>query len=354
MPFVLAGLLAAACGQVTAGPGHAAPRPAGRGTGSQAPGTTALSWPVIRGAKVKSVIVLSSDARETFAPPPARARPRLDGVQAWDRSFLGHRNGRKPRPIPANMSYRLGLLTVPPSTTDVLAWGFSSPPGSCPQRQVAPLPGQTPRPRPALHAPRQRCIEWTFINASNASNPDGTWQPVGPPPPPPAPPAGTAALRSGGFLDASLERVSPQRLVVQGPLSTIRWTFDSTNCSMTLHWFSPPTSQRRPARGTCPRRHTFSIWAAGDIASRGRVFAVVAGYLDGRNRIVRAVLADGQTQIYDPEVSDGAWLFAVQRCGNYNGTALRAIQEITKDGTVVASLPVHAEISSATASSCRD
>jgi hypothetical protein len=59
---------------------------------------------------------------ETFAPPPAWAKPKLDGAQAWDKSFLGHGKGASRR-IPADISYRIGLLTVPPSVTDVLAWG---------------------------------------------------------------------------------------------------------------------------------------------------------------------------------------------------------------------------------------
>ncbi len=68
---------------------------------------------------------------ETFAPPPAWAKPKLDGVQAWDESFLGQGKG-SPRRIPADVSYQPGLLTVPPSVTDVLAWGYGSPPGRCP------------------------------------------------------------------------------------------------------------------------------------------------------------------------------------------------------------------------------
>jgi hypothetical protein len=349
VPLVFAGLLAVACGGYGAtGAGQSA-----RPSGAAAPGRAVAGWPVIRGAKVTSLIVISSADDETFAPPPAWARPRLDGVQAWDRSFLGRRNGEKPRPIPADLSYRLGLLTVPPSVTDVLAWGFSGPPGPC-LRLGRGLPaGRGPRPRSVRRASPQRCIEWTFINAANASNPDGTWQPLSPRQRPPAPPPGTAALRSGGFLDASPERVSPQRLVVQGPLSTIRWTFDTTTCSIALYWFSPPQSQRQPAPTTCPRRHAFSAWAAWDATSRGHVFSVIAGYLDGPNRLVRAVLADGQAQVYDPRATNGAWLFAVQRCGNYPGTALRAIQEITPDNAIVATLTVPATTSPATPSGCR-
>ncbi len=55
-------------------------------------------------------------------------------MQAWDESFLGHGMGASRR-IPADISYQLGLLTVPPSVTDVLAWGYNSPPGRYPPPQ---------------------------------------------------------------------------------------------------------------------------------------------------------------------------------------------------------------------------
>jgi hypothetical protein len=162
---------------------------------------------------------------ETFAPPPAWAKPKRDGVQAWDKSFLGRGKG-SPRPIPADISYQLGLLTVPPSVTDVLAWGYSSPPGRCPP------PMGVPRPSPA--------------------------------------PETVIALRSVGFVSSDVERYPPQRLVVQGPLSTIRWTFRAATCSIDLHWFMTPQLQRGPARAPCPWRHRFSLNVVG--ASRGNVF----------------------------------------------------------------------------------
>ena len=127
-----AGLVAVGCGSVPAG--HHAPA-AERGSP-----TSASGWQVIRGAPVRSVIVIA--AGDTFAPPPAWARPKLNGVQAWDASFLG--GGKDPpRPIPADISYQLGLLTVPPSVTDVLAWGYSSPPGPCPLPRLAPDLGRS-------------------------------------------------------------------------------------------------------------------------------------------------------------------------------------------------------------------
>ena len=57
-------------------------------------------------------------------------------------------------------------------------------------------------------------------------------------------------------------------------------------------------------------------------------------------QVVRAVLADGRTWTYDATDADGAWLFAVQRCGDFPGTALRAVEELNQHGTVIARLPV--------------
>ena len=321
--------VAAGCGSVRGG--H---EPAGA-----ASETGASGWRVIRGAPVRSVITIAPG--ETFAPPPAWAKPKLNGVQAWDKSFLGRSKGA-PRRIPADISYQLGLLTVPPSVTDVLAWGYSSPPGRCPLPIGGPHLGTTRSAAPRPPAPRGRCIEWTFIDADNASNPEGTWQRLDTPSPSPSPvPVTVIALRSGGFVSSDLERYSPRRLVLQGPLSTIRWTFRAATCSIDLYWFAPPQLQQGPARGPCRWRHRFSLNVVGGFASRGHVFSVIGGYVAKREgQLVRAVLADGRTWIYDAQ--NGAWLFAVQRCGDFGGTALRAVEEINQDRTVIARLPVPA------------
>ena len=330
--LAVAGLVAAGCGSA----------PAGHRATETDPGSPAgaTRWQVIRGAPVSSVIVIAPG--DTFAPPPAWARPKLNGVQAWDESFLG--GGKKPpRPIPADISYQLGLLTVPPSVTDVLAWGYSSPPGPCPLPRLAPRLGRSRSPA-ASPPPRGRCVQWTFINARDASNPDGTWQRLDTPSPSPSPaPVTVIALRSGGFVSSDLERYSPQRLVLQGPLSTIRWTFRAATCSIDLYWFVPPRLQRGPGRPPCRWQHRFTLNVVGSFASRGHVFSVIAGYAaKPEGQLIRAVLADGRTWIY--QVQNGAWLFAVQRCGDFHGTALRAVEEITAPaGAVTARLPVPAD-----------
>ena len=100
---------------------------------------------------------------------------------------------------------------------------------------------------------------------------------------------------------------------MQGPLSTIRWTFDNASCPVALHWLEPPLSQQRPARGACPRRHALAAPTAWDVTSRGHVFSVLAGYV-----------ADGQDQL-----------------------------QITPAGAVIARLVTPAGTPPATAASCR-
>jgi hypothetical protein len=59
------------------------------------------------------------------------------------------------------------------------------------------------------------------------------------------------------------------------------------------------------------------------------VFTVVAGYVPQlEHYLVKATLADGDTQIYDAADADAAWMIAVQRCGNIAGTAIKSVSEI--------------------------
>jgi hypothetical protein len=338
VPLLLAGLLGSACtgaalGRVTG------PHPAAREAGA---------WPVIRGARVTSVIMIGPG--ESFAPPPASAIPRLTARQAYNASY-GLKAGPRNRAIPPYVSYRLGLLTVPPSVTDVLAWGFSGPPTECgpimqgsPFRPASSVPPRAPTPPPG------KCIQWTFINATNGSNPAGTWQRLTAHPPVPHP---ATALRAPGFLDAALERFDPQHLVVQAPLSTIRWTFSAPTCSITMHWFEPPMRQAGPARRACHWQRAFTIEVVSTFASHGRLFTVVAGHVAGWDfQLVRAILADGKTWIYDPRDGNASWMFIIQRCGNYRGTMPRTIEEITMTGHVLARLPVPAAAGPARPSTC--
>jgi hypothetical protein len=88
--FRRAAVLAAAMAMAGAAGGCGSVR-AGHEPAGAASGVSASGWRVIRGAPVRSVIVIAPG--ETFAPPPAWAKPKLDGVQAWHESFLGRGKG---------------------------------------------------------------------------------------------------------------------------------------------------------------------------------------------------------------------------------------------------------------------
>jgi hypothetical protein len=107
------------------------------------------SRPVVRGGPLTSTI--SFDPGE-FAPPPAHPRVHLTAQQAYDRWT------HSTRTIPPVVSYQLGVVTDPPSTTatGVLAWGFSTGPTSC---DIVGGPGMVPP------SPPPKCIEWDFVNA---------------------------------------------------------------------------------------------------------------------------------------------------------------------------------------------
>jgi hypothetical protein len=280
----------------------------------------------------------------TFAPPPSGVVPKLDAEQAWRASFLG-RGGRS---IPGDVSYELGLLTVPPSVTDVLAWGYHGSPAGClttggalrPSGADSPTPTPTPTP-----TEQPQCVMWTFIDATDASNPGGTQQVISGPGanvPTPTPPAGTTALESGGGLDAQMERFSPDALVVQAPLSTIRWTFDMASCSIDMHWFQPPDDvSGQTGEQPCRDGGRFSVDTTAGFTTRGKVFAAISGHVDDRTTLVRLTLANGDTQWFDADDTNRAWTFAVQRCGDFAGTLPVTVEEISyPQKSVIARLPI--------------
>jgi hypothetical protein len=178
--LAVTGLLAGACGSVNAE--HSAGSAVAARATSPTPGGTALGWPVTRGTRVKSTIVIDPSINETFAPPPAGARPKLDALQALNALIISRKH--KLKAIPADVSYQFGLLTLTPWATDMLVWGYSSPPGPClttgppPRLQKLGQPASPTSSAPTPHA-LKRCIQWTFIDASHPGNNYGTWQPVG-------------------------------------------------------------------------------------------------------------------------------------------------------------------------------
>jgi hypothetical protein len=275
------------------------------------------------------------DSSTLFSPPPDGATPKLDAKQAFD-AFAGD-----DRAIPDHLDYQLGLFTSPPSVTDVLVWGYHlDEPSQCvttgmikPERINSTQSPSEP----------QKCIQWEFIDANTGHFVQGMGQVVSGPDsviPTPPPPAGTEALADGGALPPRIERFSPDLLVVQAPLSTIRWTFDMAECDIELHWFLPPDDARSDsAARPCRAAGKFSLDATADFTSRGRVFAVVAGHIagpfDAPRYLVRVILDNGRSQIFDPDEDNRAWVFPVQRCGDFAGTLPVAVEAVKFDGETV-------------------
>lgn len=123
---------------------------------------------------VTSTIVIDPHVGEKFGPPIATASPALSARQAWDK-FMGAITGKRDSRIPADVSVRLGLLTLPVGPTgpegaeeytarNRLVYGFSW--HSCPE-------SMNPR-HPKL--PANPCIEWNFLDANTGHQIDMTWQ----------------------------------------------------------------------------------------------------------------------------------------------------------------------------------
>ena len=272
------------------------------------------------------------DSSTLFAPPPDGTTPKLDAKEAFD-AFAGD-----DREIPDDLEYELGLFTSPPSVTDVLVWGFhpDTPGGCLSSHAIRVTPAPTPSPAP-------QCIPWDFINANTGRFVEGMGQQVSGPGsvfPTPTPPAGSDALAGGGALPPSMERFSPGELVVQAPLSTIRWTFDMAHCDIELHWFLPPDDATSdPGGQACRAAGRFTVDATASFTSHGHVFAVVAGHIDGPfdapRVLVHVVLANGDTMTFDPDEDNRAWVFPIQRCGDFAGTLPVAVEEVKYDGETV-------------------
>jgi len=146
------------------------------GTASRAHGGTASLAP--------APIVIDPSVGDTFAPAPAGAAPALTAAQAW--AQYARVNGDSAT-IPAGLSAHLGLVSVPvgPANPDdldqaglatsngtaysalnELAYGYSSPTGSCPMSRNPLNPGPVGK----------SCIAWTFVDANTGQLIEATSQ----------------------------------------------------------------------------------------------------------------------------------------------------------------------------------
>ncbi len=238
--------------------------------------------------RARTVITIDPEVRETFAPAPASAAPKLTAPQAWARYAARH--GSSVTTIPSGVRARLGLLTLPigPQPDGVtaytahgdLAYGYSWPSGC-----LSTLPGAVP-----LGA---RCLSWTFLNANTGRLIDQTWQKLGrwpmptpSPPMTPAPACATAQLKitmihtawatlgnEGGYLRFANEGPAlcelhgwPTVIAVTATGKTVRAARAMHGTSLGAWQYVPPL----PVLRLKPGASAYAVVDAGDVSLNPR------------------------------------------------------------------------------------
>jgi hypothetical protein len=108
-----------------------------------------------------SAVQIDPAAHEVFAPPSAAARPTttLSAGQAWAK--WAARLGASNLSIPADMTVRLGALTLPLTADHQLAFGFEGVPQAC-------------RGNAIIKNPSSQCVRWIFLDARTGDLIDST------------------------------------------------------------------------------------------------------------------------------------------------------------------------------------
>jgi hypothetical protein len=173
----VAALVVGGMAEVALAPAHAGtPSPVGKVALAPAP-----AWPP---SPLPGSIVIDPSVGDTFAPAPADAEPALTAAQAW--AQYGQVNGDSAT-IPSDLTVQLGHVSMPvaPANPDnpgqaslttsngiaysalnELAYGYSSPPGSCPMSRNPNNPGPVGK----------SCIDWTFVDANTGQLIEATSQ----------------------------------------------------------------------------------------------------------------------------------------------------------------------------------
>jgi hypothetical protein len=84
----------------------------------------------------------------------------------------------------------------------------------------------------------------------------------------------------------------------------------------------------------CPWAPHLSIGARGTLGGNGALFSVIGGrVLPPEDVQIHAELVNGAEMTVEPH--DAMWLVIVQRCGDYEGTAIRTVELLAADGSVI-------------------
>ncbi|HEV8279833.1 MAG TPA: hypothetical protein VGQ26_29665 [Streptosporangiaceae bacterium] len=141
-----------------------------------------------------------------------------------------------------------------------------------------------------------------------------------------------------GFVPQTVVSSSSSKLILQAPPGIIRWTLDGGSCSVDQTWLVVPEGGSPGGGGLggagCPWAPHLSIGARGTLGGNGALFSVIGGRaLPPAGVQIRVQLANNAQMTVAPH--DAMWLVIVQRCGEYEGTAIRSVELLGADNSVI-------------------
>jgi hypothetical protein len=140
-----------------------------------------------------------------------------------------------------------------------------------------------------------------------------------------------------GFVPQIVLSSSASRLALQAPPGMILWTLDGEWGCVDYTWLVIPPGGRLASGGFggagCPSASS-SIRAMGTLGCNGALFSVIGGQVSSvKDAQIRVELANGTQMTVAPQ--DGMWLVIVQRYGDNEGTAIRSVELLAADDSVI-------------------
>jgi hypothetical protein len=141
-----------------------------------------------------------------------------------------------------------------------------------------------------------------------------------------------------GFVPQVVLSSSPSRLILQAPPGMILWTLDGDSGSVDYTWLVIPRGGRPGGGGCggggCPQAPHLSIGVRGTLSSNGALFSVIGGrVLPPKDVQIRVELENSAQMTVEPH--DAMWLVIVQRRGDDDGTAIRSVELLGADNSLI-------------------
>jgi hypothetical protein len=141
-----------------------------------------------------------------------------------------------------------------------------------------------------------------------------------------------------GFVPQIVLYSSASKLVLQAPPGIILWTLDGDSGSVDYTWLVIPRGGRPGGGGCggtgCPKSPQLSIGVMGTLSSNGAIFSVIGGrVLPSKDVQIRVELANSAQMTLQPH--DAMWLVIVQRRGDDEGTAIRSVELLGADNSLI-------------------